>query len=70
MKRLYSLKLLVLLAVTSTTFTACSSDDDDEELGNWIDRSIFDGTPRSGSSAFTIDNIGYIDEESNLLKIS
>ncbi|SDE35992.1 Kelch motif-containing protein [Pricia antarctica] len=43
------------------TFTSCSNDgDDDENLGNWIDRSVFDGSPRSSVSGFTIDNIGYM----------
>ncbi|MEL4307550.1 Kelch repeat-containing protein [Joostella sp. CR20] len=60
MKRIYNLKSIALVVFIATAFVGCSSDDDDEELGNWIDRSIFDGTPRSGSSAFTIGNIGYM----------
>ena len=41
--------------------SGCSSDDgDDDTLGNWVDRSIFDGTPRSGAFAFTIGNLGYM----------
>lgn len=40
---------------------SCSSDDgDDENIGNWVDRSIFDGTPRSGAFAFTLGNFGYM----------
>ena len=42
--------------------TGCSSEDEDEEtgLGNWVDRSVFDGSPRSSISGFTIGNHGYI----------
>ncbi len=40
---------------------SCSSDDDEDELlGNWVDRSIFDGTPRSGAFVFTIGNLSYV----------
>jgi len=40
---------------------ACSSDDDGgDELGNWVDRSVLDGTPRSSAAAFTIGNLGYM----------
>lgn len=39
----------------------CSTDEDgDEELGNWVERSVFDGSPRSSVSGFTIGNIGYM----------
>ncbi|QWX84946.1 galactose oxidase [Cellulophaga sp. HaHaR_3_176] len=40
--------------------SSCSDDDDDDELGNWIDKSVFDGSPRSGVAGFTIGNIGYM----------
>ena len=40
--------------------TSCSSDDDDDDTGNWIERSVFDGSPRSGATSFTISNIGYM----------
>ncbi|MBQ4819428.1 kelch repeat-containing protein [Aquimarina sp. MMG016] len=41
--------------------TSCSSDDDeDDKLGNWVNRSVFDGTPRSSAVSFTIDNLGYM----------
>ena len=49
-----SIALLVL-------FTSCSNeDDDDDELGNWITKSVYDGSPRSGVSSFVIGNIGYM----------
>ncbi|WP_405208671.1 Kelch repeat-containing protein [Aquimarina sp. LLG6339-5] len=51
-----SLFLVMIFLVT----TGCSDDDDDELLGNWVDRSVFDGTPRSSAISFTIDNIGYM----------
>lgn len=40
--------------------SGCSNDSDDEELGNWVNRSVFDGSPRSSVSGFVIDNIGYM----------
>ncbi|MDC8004822.1 kelch repeat-containing protein [Aureisphaera galaxeae] len=50
-----------LLALASLMAISCNNDDDgDDRLGNWVDRSIFDGTPRSNSAAFTINNIGYM----------
>ena len=42
------------------TFLSCSGDEDEEDLGNWIDRSVLDGTPRSSSAAFSIGNKGYM----------
>ena len=50
---MFSIVMLILIS-------SCSSDDDDEDLGNWIDRSVFDGSPRSGVAGFTIGNIGYM----------
>ncbi|AWX44374.1 hypothetical protein HME9304_01374 [Flagellimonas maritima] len=52
---------VVLLAALSIGLFSCSKDDDDDDnIGNWVDRSIFDGTPRSGAFAFTIGNKGYM----------
>lgn len=47
--------VLVFLAII-----ACSSDDEEEDLGNWVNRSVFDGSPRSGTSYFSIDDIGFM----------
>lgn len=48
---------IVLILLT----TACSSDDDgDNFVGNWVDRSVFDGTPRSSAVSYTIGNKGYM----------
>ena len=41
-------------------YSCSSDDDDDEDFGNWVDRSIFDGTPRSNAAFFTIGNLGYV----------
>jgi len=50
-----------ILALFLLGLVSCSNDDDDGDLfGNWVDRSIFDGTPRSGAFAFTVGNKGYI----------
>ncbi|MEM7483836.1 MAG: kelch repeat-containing protein [Bacteroidota bacterium] len=56
-----SFKVISLVGITICSLVSCSNDDDDDEdLGNWINRSVFDGSPRSGSASFTIGNIGYI----------
>jgi len=47
--------ILILVGI----FTGCSSDEE-EERGNWIERSIFDGIPRSSVTGFVIDNSGYM----------
>ena len=39
---------------------SCSTDDEEEELGNWVERSVLDGTPRSSAAAFTLGNMGYM----------
>ncbi len=59
-KILKTLGLASLYSVTLLSLYNCSSDDDDENTGNWIDRSVFDGSPRSNVSGFTIGNIGYM----------
>lgn len=53
-------KLVSVLVVSTAFLVGCSTDEDDEDLGNWINRSVFDGSPRSGSTGFTINNIGYM----------
>ncbi|WP_041633280.1 Kelch repeat-containing protein [Maribacter sp. HTCC2170] len=55
-------KIVSIFAISISFIVSCSNDndDDDEDIGNWIDRSVFDGSPRSGISGFTIDNIGYM----------
>lgn len=57
---LYRLKLVLVFNVSMLLLFSCSTDEDDEDLGNWINRSVFDGSPRSGVSGFTIDNLGYM----------
>tara|TARA_R110002049_G_scaffold212459_1_gene383579 strand:+ start:122602 stop:123690 length:1089 start_codon:yes stop_codon:yes gene_type:complete len=61
MKRIEdNFKTITLFSVLILFLTGCSNDDDDEDLGNWVDRSVFDGSPRSSVSGFTIGNIGYM----------
>ncbi|WP_411029275.1 Kelch repeat-containing protein [Spongiimicrobium sp. 3-5] len=61
MKRITdNLKIVSLIGTSLLFMTGCSSDEEDEDLGNWINRSVFDGSPRSSISGFTIDNFGYI----------
>lgn len=52
----YALGVLIVSLLT----LGCGSDDDDSLLGNWIDRSVFDGTPRSSSIAYTLGDKGYM----------
>ncbi len=57
----YNFKIAGFIAVYILFFTGCSSDDEDaDDLGNWVNRSVFDGSPRSGVSSFTVGNVGYI----------
>ncbi|TAI48185.1 galactose oxidase [Flagellimonas allohymeniacidonis] len=39
---------------------SCSSDDEVDELGNWVERSVLDGTPRSSAAAFTLGDRGFM----------
>lgn len=49
---------MVLLGLISTS---CSKDDEDEELvGNWIEKSSFDGPARSSAISFVIGSYTYI----------
>ncbi|XLS29531.1 Kelch repeat-containing protein [Flavobacteriaceae bacterium M23B6Z8] len=59
-KRFNERYLLRLMTIVMLALVGCSSDDGDDLLGNWIDRSVFDGTPRSSSVAFNIGNKGYV----------
>ncbi|MDO7172871.1 Kelch repeat-containing protein [Mariniflexile sp. AS56] len=52
--------LIVIICITAITFIGCSSSDDSEDRGNWQERSVFDGTPRSNAVGFTIDDFGYM----------
>lgn len=54
-----NMRSLLGLVALFVVIMSCSSDDD-YERGNWIERSIFDGTPRSNAVGFVIDNMGYI----------
>lgn len=61
-KKEYRFRLMAILSVVTLLMaTSCSSDDDDDDdLGNWLSKSVFDGSPRSGMSSFVIGNIGYM----------
>ncbi len=53
-------KVIFAALILVGVFTGCSGDDDEEERGNWIERSVFDGVPRSSAASFVIDNKGYM----------
>ncbi|MEY8779364.1 Kelch repeat-containing protein [Allomuricauda sp. XS_ASV26] len=59
-KTIEIVKFVFFIAIPLIFINACSTDEEDEELGNWVDRSVFDGTPRSSVAGFVIDNIGYM----------
>jgi N-acetylneuraminic acid mutarotase len=40
-------------------FISCT-DDDEGDRGNWVERSVFDGVPRSSAAFFVIGNNGYM----------
>jgi N-acetylneuraminic acid mutarotase len=52
-------KTLIGILIITTTFLSCSTSDDSQR-GNWVDRSAFDGIPRSNAAYFTIDDYGYM----------
>ncbi len=54
MKKIYGLALIAMI------FTGCSDDNDDTEIGNWVERSVFDGIPRSNAISFVVNNKGYM----------
>jgi len=55
-----TLKLLCFSAILLVFYNCNNDDDDDDTLGNWVKKSSFNEEARSGSSAFTIGNIGYM----------
>lgn len=58
---IYNKTLLgVLLALFFFVGTSCSDDDDDDLLGNWVEKSDFEGLQRANSSLFTIGNKAYL----------
>lgn len=59
-KKIQNFTFYLLTGCACLFVIGCSNDDDDDELGNWVVRSVFDGSPRSSVSGFTIGNIGYM----------
>lgn len=61
-KYINQLKLVskIFLLGVFVIFAACDDDEDDEDLiGNWVELSDFDGTPRSEAVSFTINDKAY-----------
>lgn len=54
------MKKILGLAIIAIFFTGCNDDDDDTEYGNWVERSVFDGIPRSNAVSFVVNNKGYM----------
>tara|TARA_R110002074_G_scaffold215713_7_gene385537 strand:- start:1052 stop:2050 length:999 start_codon:yes stop_codon:yes gene_type:complete len=59
-KMIRSRKIILGLVFLVVAFTSCSSDDTSGDRGNWIERSVFDGIPRSNAVSFTINSKGYM----------
>ncbi|WP_282035702.1 Kelch repeat-containing protein [Saccharicrinis aurantiacus] len=55
----YSLIITAVLVTFGFVFVSCS-DDDEDYLGNWIELSTFEGTPRTEAVCFTINDDAYI----------
>lgn len=54
-------QVFILLAVSLVTFSSCNSDDDDDTLlGEWYEKSDFEGVSRSGAVVVTINNKAYM----------
>ena len=54
---------LILGALSLLLVSGCSDDDDDDSedlVGNWVERSDFEGVPRSDAVAFTIGDKAYV----------
>lgn len=54
-----NIQILTLFILVITLVVGCSSDDN-YERGNWVQRSAFDGIPRSNAVGFVIDGKGYM----------
>lgn len=53
--------LVISVVLLGLFFTSCSSDDDTDDLvGNWIQKSSFDGPARSSAASFVIGNYAYV----------
>mgnify|MGYP003639379894 CR=1 FL=1 len=51
---------ILIISINAITFLGCSSDSTSVSRGNWQERSVFDGTPRSNAISFTIGDFGYM----------
>ena len=53
--------LMLILAGISISLSSCLNDDGDSTLiGNWVERSDFEGVTRSGAVSFTVGNFAYV----------
>ena len=52
--------LLGALALMLVITSSCSSDDGSSDRGNWKERSVFDGIPRSNAASFLIGDKAYM----------
>lgn len=59
-KSKFLFKALFILGSVSFLLFSCTEEDDEDLIGNWINRSVFDGTPRSSAAYFSIGNKGYV----------
>lgn len=50
---------IALMLLAGALAGSCNSDDGDNTIGNWVTSTVFDGSPRSSVTGFTIGNYGY-----------
>ncbi|OUS00957.1 galactose oxidase [Flavobacteriales bacterium 33_180_T64] len=53
-------KLIFKMVCIAFLILSCSSEDDDTQIGDWQERSVFDGIPRSNAVGFVINAKGYM----------
>ena len=58
--KMKNLIILFVAIVLMTSFMSCDNSDDSDLLGNWIERSNFEGDNRSSAVVFTIDDFAYV----------
>jgi len=56
----YDFFIMILLSLTMGLVVSCSDDEKEEILGNWVERSDFDGVPRCDAVGFSIGDKGYV----------
>ncbi len=60
-RQFYNVVRWIIIPLIITVMPACNDEDDEDDLiGNWIERSDFEGVPRSDAIVFCIGNCAYV----------